>query len=106
MCKIFRSQPAAAYAGETRAVRLDGYATSVRLESAFWKTLEEISDIEGMTVNRFVSVLHREIMEEQGEVRNFASLLRVICLRWSQNALHAGEHSVDRAPVAHPQSST
>lgn len=90
MCKIFRSQPPAAYARKTRALRLDGYATSVRLEAAFWETLEEISEHEGMTVNRFVSVLHNEIMEEEGEVRNFASLLRVICLQWSQNALHPG----------------
>ncbi|GAB0112642.1 hypothetical protein AcidC75_01670 [Acidisoma sp. C75] len=87
MCKIFRSTGPAAYAAETRAVRLGGYATSIRLEAAFWQMLEEISEHEGMTVNRFVSVLHDEIMEEQGEVKNFASLLRVICLRWSQGAM-------------------
>lgn len=86
MCKIFRSQAPAAYAAETRAVRLGGYATSIRLEAAFWQMLEEIAEHEGMTLNRFVSTVHDEILDEQGEVRNFASLLRVICLQWSQRA--------------------
>lgn len=97
MCRIFRNTEPAAYGVETRAVRLCGYATSIRLETAFWQMLEEISDHERLTVNRFVSILHDEIMEEQGEVKNFASLLRVICLRWSQGAVGRID---DRAPDA------
>ncbi|HQT37780.1 MAG TPA: ribbon-helix-helix domain-containing protein [Acidocella sp.] len=85
MCRIFRRQDAATYAAETRAVRLNGHATSIRLEAAFWEILEEIARHEGMSLGRFVSTLHDEILFDQGKVQNFASLLRVTCLHYRQN---------------------
>ncbi|HQT66784.1 MAG: aryl-sulfate sulfotransferase [Rhodospirillales bacterium 20-60-12] len=85
MCKIFRTQDPATYAAETRAIRLNGHATSIRLEAAFWTTLEEIAALEGMSLGRFVSILHDEILLDQGELQNFASLLRVTCLHWLNN---------------------
>jgi predicted DNA-binding ribbon-helix-helix protein len=85
MCQIFRNQDAATYAAETRAVRLSGHATSIRLEAAFWLTLEQIAGHEGMSLGRLISILHDEILDEQGEVQNFASLLRVTCLHYLQN---------------------
>lgn len=84
MCRVFRSESPDSYMPETRAVRLNGYATSIRLEAAFWRSLEEIAEQEGMSVTRFVSVLHDEILADRGKVINFASLLRVICLRWAE----------------------
>lgn len=84
MCRAFRAEHPDQYRPETRAIRLNGYATSIRLEEAFWQRLEVIAAREGMTLNRFVSVLHEEILAERGKVSNFASLLRVICLRWSE----------------------
>ena len=90
MCRLFTSQDPATYAAETRAIRLHGHVTSIRLEAAFWDTLEEIARREGMTVVRFVSVLHDEIMARQGEVPNFASFLRVTCMHWLRHQdLHA-----------------
>jgi len=85
MCRIFRSQDSATYEPETRAVRLSGHATSIRLEAAFWEILETIAGHEGVSVGRFVSTLHDEILFEQGKVQNFASLLRVTCTHYLQN---------------------
>jgi predicted DNA-binding ribbon-helix-helix protein len=92
MCSLFRSQDPATYAAETRAVRLHGHATSIRLEAAFWGTLEEIARKEEMSVSRFIGVLHDEIMAQQGEIANFASFLRVTCLHYLRHQdLHAAQ---------------
>jgi predicted DNA-binding ribbon-helix-helix protein len=92
VCNLFVSQNPATYAAETRSVRLHGHVTSIRLEAAFWTTLEEIASHEGMSVARFVSVLHDEILDRSGEVANFASFLRVACLHWLRNQdLHAAQ---------------
>jgi predicted DNA-binding ribbon-helix-helix protein len=85
MCSIFRRQNTATYAAETRAIRLSGHATSIRLEAAFWDILEQIAAHEDMTLGRFVSTLHDEILFDQGKVQNFASLLRVTCTHYLQN---------------------
>ncbi|MGI4954177.1 MAG: ribbon-helix-helix domain-containing protein, partial [Janthinobacterium lividum] len=50
LCDLFASQNPATYASETRAIRLHGHATSLRLENAFWSILERIAAEEGMTV--------------------------------------------------------
>jgi predicted DNA-binding ribbon-helix-helix protein len=85
MCSIFRRQNAATYAAETRAIRLSGHVTSIRLEAAFWEILEEIAAYEDMSLGRFASTLHDEILFDQGRVQNFASLLRVTCMHYMQN---------------------
>ena len=82
MCNLYASQEPETYAHETRAIRLNGHCTSVRLEVAFWDILEEIAASEGSTVARFASTLHGEVAERRGEVGNFASLLRVACTVW------------------------
>lgn len=92
MCRLFRSQDPATYAAETRAVRLHGHATSIRLESAFWAILDEIARKERMTTARFIGVLHDEVLDRQGEVANLASFLRVTCLHYLRNMeVHAAE---------------
>jgi len=85
MCQLFLSQDPATYAAETRPIRIHGHATSIRLEAAFWAILEQIAAREDMSVARFVSTLHDEILAKQGEVANFASFLRVSCLHWLAN---------------------
>jgi predicted DNA-binding ribbon-helix-helix protein len=80
MCRIFAGQDPASYESQTRSMRLNGHSTSVRLEAAFWATLEEIAAEQGMTVAKFASTLHDEVLELHGEVSNFASLLRCTCL--------------------------
>jgi predicted DNA-binding ribbon-helix-helix protein len=90
MCRIFTTQDPATYAAETRPMRLHGHATSIRLEAAFWEALEAIAAAEGMSLSRFVAVLHDEILATHGEVPNFASFLRVTCLHWLH---HRDEHA-------------
>jgi predicted DNA-binding ribbon-helix-helix protein len=80
MCSLFASTPPESYAFETRSVRLNGQSTSIRLEKAFWEILEEIAGDEGYSVPRFISTLHQEILLLRGEVPNFTSHLRCICL--------------------------
>ena len=81
MCSIFASQSPDTYAFETRSIRLNGQSTSIRLERAFWDMLETIAADEGFpSVARFISTLHSEVLQMWGEVANFTSHLRCICL--------------------------
>ena len=90
MCKLFLSQDPASFTSETRAMRLHGHVTSLRLEQAFWVILEEIAAREEMSLARFVATLYDEIVERLGEMPNFASVLRVTCLHYLRNQeLHA-----------------
>ncbi|MFZ4408381.1 MAG: ribbon-helix-helix domain-containing protein [Paracraurococcus sp.] len=92
MCNIFASQDPGTYACETRAIRLHGHATSIRLEAAFWRILERIALAEGTSLTRFLTTLHDEVLARRGEIGNFASLLRVTCLHWLENQdRHAAE---------------
>ena len=80
MCHLFASQSPESYAFETRSIRLNGQSTSLRLEKVFWTILEQIAEGEGMTVPRFISTLHSEVVLVWGEVANFTSHRRCICL--------------------------
>ena len=80
MCHLFASQCPDSYAFETRSMRLNGQSTSLRLERVFWEILEDIAAAERMSVPRFISTLHQEILLLRGEVPNFTSHLRCICV--------------------------
>jgi predicted DNA-binding ribbon-helix-helix protein len=80
MCKIFASLSYDDYGFQTRSVRLGGYVTSIRLEAMFWKVLEEIAAREGLSLGRFLSALHDEVLAFERSPQNFASLLRCACL--------------------------
>lgn len=80
MCRIFANQDPKSYAFATRSVRLAGHSTSLRLERQFWDILAEIAARQGMTLPRLLSQLYDEVLEERGEVPNFASLLRNACV--------------------------
>jgi predicted DNA-binding ribbon-helix-helix protein len=82
MCRIFSAQTAERYAYQTRSIRLGGHATSIRLEAAFWDILEEIALLQNVTLGRFLSKLHDEVLEFNGETMNFTSLLRCACLTY------------------------
>ncbi len=79
MCRIYAATDPRSCEAVTRSVRLHGMVTSIRLEARFWEILDEMAAREGLTTPRFLSVLYDEILELRGEVRNFASLLRVVC---------------------------
>jgi predicted DNA-binding ribbon-helix-helix protein len=79
MCRVYSGTPVADYQQVTRSVRLHRAVTSIRLEARFWAILDRMAAQEGVTTPRFLAVLHDEVLEEHGELRNFASLLRVAC---------------------------
>jgi predicted DNA-binding ribbon-helix-helix protein len=80
MCHFFANQHPDSYAFETRSIRLNGQSTSIRLEKIFWRILEQIARRQGMSVPRFISTLHCEVLNLWGEVANFTSHLRCICV--------------------------
>jgi predicted DNA-binding ribbon-helix-helix protein len=95
MCRIFSEVSPDLYASETRSVRLGGHATSIRLEAAFWSTLEEIATVQGMSIGRFLSKLHDEVLAFSGESQNFTSLLRCACLTYVSEL--RGQQSPEKA---------
>ena len=80
MCHLFAHQAQRDYELQTRSLRMGGHCTSIRLEMSFWDTLEEIAAKEGMSLAKFLTTLHDEVLDHHGEVKNFASLLRCSCL--------------------------
>jgi predicted DNA-binding ribbon-helix-helix protein len=97
MCHLFASQRPDSYAFETRSIRLNGQSTSLRLEKVFWSILEEIAADEGMSVPRFISTLHQEILLLRGEVPNFTSHLRCVCVIARTSAQPGGTSRAEAA---------
>jgi predicted DNA-binding ribbon-helix-helix protein len=87
MCQLFAHQPQRDYESQTRSLRIDGHCTSIRLEMAFWDTLEEIASKQDMSLAKFLTRLHSEVLGHCGEVHNFASLLRCSCLAYRSKAV-------------------
>jgi len=80
MCHVFAGQDPETYRFVTRSIRINGHSTSVRLEARFWEILERVAASQDMTVPQFVSELYEEVLEIQGEIKNFTSLLRCACI--------------------------
>jgi predicted DNA-binding ribbon-helix-helix protein len=68
----------------SRSVRIAGHSTSVRLESAFWKVLEDIAAVEGLSTAKLISELYYEALEKHGNMANLASMLRTVCLIYQE----------------------
>ncbi|AIZ33739.1 aryl-sulfate sulfotransferase [Pseudomonas parafulva] len=66
----------------SRSVRLNGFATCLRLEAVYWRILETIAQANGCSVSAVLSYVDREVHLRQGGVRNFSGLIRVICVAW------------------------
>lgn len=85
MCQIYSGQDPSRYESVTRRLRLNGQSTSIRLERAFWRILDEIAAKQAISTPAFLSKLHSEVLENHGEASNFTSLLRCVC------TIHLGE---------------
>ncbi len=68
------------YAPVRRSFRIHGHSTTIRLEQAFWETLEIIAEEEGLTVAALMNRIHDHC--QIANERNLASCLRVICLKF------------------------
>ncbi|MCY0095410.1 ribbon-helix-helix domain-containing protein [Hoeflea ulvae] len=82
MCQLFVGADPALWENETRSLRLEGMATSVRLEAFFWSVLEQIGARDQLTVSHLLQRLYRESLDEGHDLDNFASFLRVCCGRY------------------------
>lgn len=81
MCQILVQTNPLSYEATTRSIRLHGVVTSVRLENLFWDTLEQMAALQDTSVPLLLSTLHDELVDYRGEIPNYASFLRVCCLR-------------------------
>lgn len=82
MCQIFIGADPALYQPQTRSLRLHRLSTSIRLETMFWQVLEEIGARDGMSINQLIAKLYDELAETGADLSNFASFLRVSCMRY------------------------
>lgn len=64
----------------SRSVRLNGFATCLRLERVYWNILERVARRHLCTVNALLSYIDREVSLRHGGVKNFTGLVRVICV--------------------------
>lgn len=64
----------------SRSMRIGGHATSIQLELAFWDVLDLMATNEGVTVPKLLETLRADFAELEGDVGNFASTIRTICL--------------------------
>lgn len=103
MCKVYVKADPMLYESRTRSLRVHGVITTVRLENLFWDVLHDIAERESMTTSQFVVKLHDELTTLRGEVTNFASFLRVCCLRYLASCQGDGVHFT--APQGRPASS-
>ncbi|MFZ9984063.1 MAG: ribbon-helix-helix domain-containing protein [Burkholderiaceae bacterium] len=90
MCEFYAKADPILYESRTRSVRIDGVVTSIRLENFVWEILARIAEDEASSTNALISTLHREVMQANGETPNFASFLRVTCLRYLNRKLQGG----------------
>ncbi len=80
MCKLFSGLRPETCEPVSRSLRLNGQSTSIRLERIYWDTLDRMARDEGRSTANLISALHAKLLEEQGEVRNFTSILRCACI--------------------------
>lgn len=94
MCEFFVKADPIRYEQRTRTVRIHGVLTSLRLENMVWDILAEMADGEGRTTNALIVLFHDEILAHRGEVGNFASFLRVTCMRYLMRRLQSAERAL------------
>ena len=82
MCQLFVGADTNLWENQTRSMRIDGMATSVRLEEFYWQVLTEIGARDGLSVGQLVTRLFLETTEAGHDPDNFTSFLRVCCGRY------------------------
>lgn len=82
MNEIFTSADPLGYESRTRAVRLHGVITHLRLEQLVWDVLEEIARRDAVNVIHLIETLYDDLVQARGSVGDFAAFLRVTALRY------------------------
>ena len=91
MCEYFVKADPKQYEQKSRTVRIHGVLTSIRLENMAWDILAEMAEAENCTTNALITNFHEEILDHWGVVPNFASFLRVTCMRYMRRRMMALE---------------
>ena len=91
MCEFFAKADPIQYEQRSRTVRMHGALTSIRLENMVWNVLAEMAEAEGRTTSALIAMFHDEVTAHRGAVPNFASFLRVTCLRYLARKALAAE---------------
>lgn len=63
-----------------RSVRLNGFATCMRLEQVYWNILGRMAENNSCSVGALLSRVDREVHLRHGGVKNFSGLVRVLCV--------------------------
>ncbi|WP_421850802.1 ribbon-helix-helix domain-containing protein [Marinomonas sp.] len=82
MCKLFVNSDPRLWENVTRSLRIDGMVTSIRLESFFWFTLEEIAQRDKLSLSQMIAKLNHEALDAGHDLDNFTSFLRVCAMRY------------------------
>ena len=77
MCELFIDSDVDKWISRTKSLRIDGVATSIRMENFFWAVLSEIAVRDLMTTNQLITKLYLEAMDADHDLGNFTSFLRV-----------------------------
>ena len=64
----------------SRSVRLNGFATCLRLEQVYWDILAEMAKVNCCSISSLLSHVDREVHLRHGGVKNFSGLVRVVCV--------------------------
>ncbi|MHB2249432.1 ribbon-helix-helix domain-containing protein [Pseudomonas fitomaticsae] len=64
----------------SRSVRLNGFATCMRLEQVYWNILGRMAEDNCCSVGALLSRVDREVHLRHGGVKNFSGLVRVVCV--------------------------
>jgi predicted DNA-binding ribbon-helix-helix protein len=91
MCELYVKADPMLYESRSRSLRIHGAVTRIRLENLFWDILAELAAADGYTTNQLIVRLYDELVEYRGEIDNFASFLRVSCLRYLTLRKGSGE---------------
>lgn len=100
MCEFFVRADPIQYEQRSRTIRIHGALTSIRLENMVWDILAEMAEVEGRTTNALIALFHDEILSHRGEVPNFASFLRITCMRYLRRRASAKEDESASASLA------
>ncbi|WP_439133964.1 ribbon-helix-helix domain-containing protein [Pseudomaricurvus sp.] len=99
MCQLFIDADSELWSSKTRSLRIDGMATSIRLEQFFWDLLEEIALRDDLSVGQLITRLYLESLDADHDVGNFTSFLRVCCSRYLSLAADGALNRNDSQPL-------
>ncbi|KAF0806087.1 hypothetical protein A6D6_01905 [Alcanivorax xiamenensis] len=100
MCKLFINADPQLWVSRTHSLRIDGMVTSVRIENAFWRVLEEVAERDGMNLPQMITRLYHESIDAGHDLGNFTSFLRVCAMRYLALQLSGDIPSDTRVAIA------